>query len=100
MSVIEYVLFVSKYSPMLLAKINPTRIWKKIFLFNPVKIDAEDRQVQHIFESNATSAALAPNYACHKCLTRESNQQHLCIQQEEILLLDVFALQLCTYFEH
>ena len=26
----------------------------------------EDRQVQHIFESNATSAALAPNVACHK----------------------------------
>ena len=25
----------------------------------------EDRQVQHIFESNATSAALAPNIACH-----------------------------------
>ena len=33
----------------------------------------EDRQVQHIFESNATSAALAPNVACHKCLARESN---------------------------
>ena len=24
-------------------------------------------------ESNATSAALAPNVACHKCLARESN---------------------------
>ena len=26
-----------------------------------VKVTVEDRQVQHIFESNATSAALAPN---------------------------------------
>ena len=47
----------------------------------------EDRQVQHIFESNATSAALAPNVACHKCLARESNPRHLCSNQG-ILPLD------------
>ena len=45
------------------------------------------RQVQHIFESNATSAALAPNIACHKCLARESNPRHLCSNQG-ILPLD------------
>ena len=30
-------------------------------------------EVQHIFESNATSAALAPNVAYHKFLARGSN---------------------------
>ena len=33
----------------------------------------EDRQVQHTGKSNATSAALAPNVACYKCLARESS---------------------------
>ena len=47
----------------------------------------EDRQVQHIFESNATSSALALNVACHKCLARGSNPRHLCSNQS-ILPLD------------
>ena len=42
-------------------------------MVNLVKVTVEDRQVQHIFESNATSAALAPNIACHKCVARELN---------------------------
>ena len=47
----------------------------------------EDRQVQHIFESNVTSAALAPNVACHKCLAQGLNLRHLCSNQS-ILPLD------------
>ena len=47
------------------------RVWNKVFLLNLVKESVEDRQVQHTGESNATSAALAPNIACHKCLAWE-----------------------------
>ena len=61
--------------------------WNKVFLLNLVKESVEDRQVQHTGESNATSAALAPNVACHKCLARESNPWHLCSNQG-ILPLD------------
>ena len=63
------------------------RVWNKVFLLNLVKESVEDRQVQHTGESNATSAALAPNVACHKCLARESNPWHLCSNQG-ILPLD------------
>ena len=35
-------------------------------------------EVQNNFESNATSAALAPNVAYHKFLARGSNPRHLC----------------------
>ena len=31
-------------------------------------------------KSNATSAALAPNIACHKCLAQKSNLWHMCNQ--------------------
>ena len=46
------------------------RILELRFVVNLVEVTVEDRQVQHICESNATSAALAPNIACHKCLAR------------------------------
>ena len=46
-----------------------------------VTVTEEERQVQHIFERNSTSTALAPNAACDKCLARELNPWHLCSNQ-------------------
>ena len=46
----------------------------KVFVVNLMKVTVEDRQVKHMFESNATSVAHALNVACNKCLA--GNRTH------------------------
>ena len=47
----------------------------------------KDRQVQHNFRESRHQCSSCPNFACHKCLARESNPRHLCSKQS-ILPLD------------
>ena len=62
------------------------------FLFRGYKVHVvwflvKDRQVQHNFRESRHQCSSCPNFACHKCLARESNPRHLCSKQS-ILPLD------------
>ena len=58
-----------------------------LLIFNLVKVTVEDRQVQHIFESNVTSAADALGVACHKCLSSVGLFHHVLVDVVDLHLV-------------
>ena len=68
------------------------RVLQPDFVFRGYKVHVvwflvKDRQVQHNFRESRHQCSSCPNFACHKCLARESNPRHLCSKQS-ILPLD------------